>query len=118
MRRASIRWSLAAILVASPVAAWAHAILTDSEPKPGGTIRAGRVVIRLQYNSRIDAERSRLVLTGPNGAEAILAINPEPRPDLLSASTVLAAGAYSLRWQVLAIDGHITRGDVAFTVTP
>jgi methionine-rich copper-binding protein CopC len=22
-----------------------------------------------------------------------------------------------VRWQVLAIDGHITRGDVAFTVT-
>ena len=29
----------------------------------------------------------------------------------------LAAGRYTLRWQVLAIDGHITRGDIPFTVT-
>jgi len=28
----------------------------------------------------------------------------------------LAPGAHVLRWQVLAIDGHITRGDVPFTV--
>jgi hypothetical protein len=27
------------------------------------------------------------------------------------------AGPYVVRWQVLAIDGHITRGDVPFTVT-
>ena len=26
-------------------------------------------------------------------------------------------GRYVVRWQVLAIDGHITRGDVPFTVT-
>jgi copper resistance protein C len=29
----------------------------------------------------------------------------------------MAPGSYSVRWQVLAIDGHITRGDVPFTVT-
>jgi hypothetical protein len=28
----------------------------------------------------------------------------------------LTPGVYVLRWQVLAIDGHITRGDVPFTV--
>jgi methionine-rich copper-binding protein CopC len=28
----------------------------------------------------------------------------------------LAAGGYVLRWQVLAIDGHITRGDIPFAV--
>jgi methionine-rich copper-binding protein CopC len=28
----------------------------------------------------------------------------------------LAPGQYRLRWQVLAIDGHLTRGDIPFTV--
>jgi methionine-rich copper-binding protein CopC len=27
-------------------------------------------------------------------------------------------GSYRLRWQVLALDGHITRGDIPFTVAP
>jgi len=27
-----------------------------------------------------------------------------------------APGAWRLRWQVLALDGHITRGDVPFAI--
>ena len=36
--------------------------------------------------------------------------------DVLAASATLTPGAYVMRWQVLAVDGHITRGDVPFTV--
>jgi methionine-rich copper-binding protein CopC len=35
---------------------------------------------------------------------------------LLEANVTLAPGAYTLHWQVLAVDGHITRGNVPFTV--
>ncbi|TAI60323.1 copper resistance protein CopC, partial [Bradyrhizobium sp. Leo170] len=28
----------------------------------------------------------------------------------------LSPGAWRLRWQVLSVDGHITRGDIPFTV--
>jgi methionine-rich copper-binding protein CopC len=48
----------------------------------------------------------------------LLKITPSGPPDLLETSTELTTlGAYVVRWQVLAIDGHITRGDVPFTVT-
>ena len=44
-------------------------------------------------------------------------IAPDGPPNLLETTTNLEApGAYVVRWQVLAIDGHITRGDVPFTV--
>ena len=36
----------------------------------------------------------------------------------MAAETDLQPGDYVARWQVLAVDGHITRGDVPFTVTP
>jgi methionine-rich copper-binding protein CopC len=36
---------------------------------------------------------------------------------VLHATAHLAPGNYTIRWQVLAVDGHITRGDVPFTVT-
>ena len=39
------------------------------------------------------------------------------RPDLLTGRAELVPGSYVLHWQVLAVDGHITRGDVPFTVT-
>jgi methionine-rich copper-binding protein CopC len=44
-------------------------------------------------------------------------IDSEPSPGLLFAKlTGLVKGAYVLRWQVLATDGHITRGKVPFQV--
>ena len=55
---------------------------------------------------------------GPDHSQAVLKITPTGSPDLLETSTDLGApGPYVVRWQVLAVDGHITRGDVPFTVT-
>jgi methionine-rich copper-binding protein CopC len=42
---------------------------------------------------------------------------PGAAPDVIGARAAgLPPGAYRLRWQVLAIDGHITRGDIPFRV--
>ena len=98
--------------------ALAHAILVESTPAIGGTVPSGPVAFRLRYNSRIDRTRSRLTLNKPDHTQAVLPITPTDPPDVMTTRADLAAGAYVLRWQVLAIDGHITRGDVPFTVGP
>src|SRR5450631_2977179 len=108
--------ALLAALLAGSSAAWAHAILVESRPAIGTTVPPGPVAFWLRYNSRIDAARSRLTLTLPDRTQRVLPITPEGAGDVLTTNADLAAGAYSLRWQVLAIDGHITRGDVPFTV--
>ncbi len=114
---------LAAFLVIAgaallPRTAAAHAILIASQPPQGGTVVPGAVAIHLQYNSRIDRVRSRLTLTRPDHSQATLPIATEGAPDEMNTAATLTPGPYVLRWQVLAIDGHITRGDVAFTVGP
>jgi methionine-rich copper-binding protein CopC len=49
----------------------------------------------------------------------VLPLTPSAEPTRLEAPLpALAPGAWRLRWQVLATDGHITRGDIAFTVLP
>ncbi|MBN8875728.1 MAG: copper resistance protein CopC [Rhodospirillales bacterium] len=106
-----------AAIVLSPGAAQAHAILEASTPPAGGSVAAGTVAIELRYNSRIDKARSRLVLVKPDHSEAKLPIAQDGAPERLQTSVSLTPGAYDLRWQVLAIDGHITRGDVRFDVT-
>ena len=108
--------ALGALIHPQPAAA--HAILIASQPPQGGTVPAGTVAIHLQYNSRIDRARSRLTLTRPDHTQATLPIAAEGAPDEMNTAATLAQGAYVLRWQVLAIDGHITRGDVPFTVGP
>ncbi len=101
-----------------PVAASAHAILIESTPASGATIPSGHVAFRLRYNSRIDRWRSRLMLTIPDHEPTVLPIADAPTPDVITAAADLRPGAYVVRWQVLAVDGHITRGDVPFTVGP
>lgn len=106
-----------AILLPLPRPAAAHAILEASEPANGAQVPAGAVTLRLRYNSRIDRERSGLTLTRPDRTKLALPIDPQGPPDILTSTVTLTPGAYVVRWQVLAVDGHITRGDVAFTVT-
>ena len=101
-----------------PYPAAAHAILIASQPQEGGSVPAGNVAIHLQYNSRIDRARSRLTLTRPDHSQTTLPITAEGAPDEMNTAATLTPGAYALRWQVLAIDGHITRGDVTFNVGP
>jgi copper resistance protein C len=95
----------------------AHAILEASEPANGAHVPAGPITIKLRYNSRIDRARSGLTLTRPDQSKISLAIGPDGPPDLITSAVTLTPGDYVVRWQVLAVDGHITRGDVAFTVT-
>ena len=77
---------------------------------------AGHASLVLQYNSKIDQGRSRLVLVGPDHKETSLPITVNAdRPNELDSTAELSPGAYVIHWQALALDGHITRGDLAFT---
>lgn len=112
---------LSVLIALAPLAARAHAIIVDSAPAVNATVAGPDVDVALRFNSRIDHERSRILLNrvgAPAGAQpVILSLLPEDSPEFLKAHvTGLAAGAYSLRWEVLSVDGHITRGDIPFKV--
>lgn len=95
----------------------AHAVLLESSPELKSVIRGPDVPLKLRFNVRIDAVRSRLTLVDPDGASQTLEISKQDLPDIVSAEAKgLRPGVYRLRWQVLASDGHITRGEILFTV--
>jgi methionine-rich copper-binding protein CopC len=95
----------------------AHAIVVESIPTVGAEIAGPEVELIIRFNSRIDAERSRLVLVRPDGSETPVDILPSASADRLDANLRdLTPGAYTLIWQVLSIDGHITRGTLPFSV--
>jgi len=105
------------IALIAPHAALAHAILVSSQPASNSTVSGPEVAVLLKYSSRVDLEHSTLTLLDPNGKVEKIAINSEPSPGSLSAKlTGLVRGAYVLRWQILAMDGHITRGTIPFQV--
>ncbi len=105
------------LLLLVPQMVWAHAIVLKSTPAVNAVLSGDDVPIRLRFNSRIDRARSKMTLLAPNGTQQSLTPAAESPADGLNAEAkVLAPGAWHLRWQVLSIDGHITRGDIPFTV--
>ncbi|HEX4179026.1 MAG TPA: copper resistance CopC family protein, partial [Rhizomicrobium sp.] len=108
---------LCGIFAAAPKAAFAHAVLVSSQPGENSTVTGSKLAVLLKYNSRIDPGHSTLTLLAPDGKIADVAIGSHSGSSLLSATlTGLVKGAYVLRWQVLASDGHITRGEIPFQV--
>lgn len=105
-------------IVLVPRFAWAHAVLVASTPSAHDTVKGPEITVHLKFNSRIDSGHSRLYLVDPGGKVQMLTLAPQGTPDALAAKTVKlgASGAYTIRWQALASDGHITRGEIPFMV--
>jgi copper resistance protein C len=96
--------------------AFAHAVLIASTPKIHGTMHGPSIDVDLKFNSRVDGTRSSLSLVMPSGTVQPLGLEKQTAPNELGAHAQLSPGKYTLRWTALATDGHITRGEVPFTV--
>jgi methionine-rich copper-binding protein CopC len=117
----SRRWkhallTLAIVLTCSQLL-FAHAILMESTPKQNSTVKGPDVDITLRYNVRIDGGRSRVELVAADGTKSDLKLDKQAKPDILQCkASALKPGAYKLTWHVLASDGHMSKGEVLFTV--
>lgn len=108
-----------AVSLLNPSFSLAHAVLLESSPALKSSVSGPDVPLKLRFNVRIDAARSRLTLVDPDGSSQTLDISRQESPEIISAEAKrLHPGLYRLRWQVLASDGHITRGEIPFTVKP
>jgi methionine-rich copper-binding protein CopC len=133
LRAAAAAALLGGLAHGSPAAA--HAIVVGSSPAVGETLSLTRggatadalvavtrtlpgLPVEIRFNSRLDKARSRLALVGPDGVETDLDLSADGAPERLQARIrPTRPGAYTLRWRVLAVDGHITRGDIPFKIS-
>jgi len=116
---AAAKWGAALVLaaLALPRPAAAHAILVDSKPAEAAEVAGPDVKFTLEFNSRIDSARSSLLLVADGQDPKPLALRESAAPNELdSAASGLAPGSYKLRWQVLSVDGHVSRGNLNFKV--
>ncbi len=96
---------------------WAHAILRESTPAINSTVSGPDLDITMRFNVRIDGSRSRVLMVAPDGTTSALKLATQAKPDILQTrATGLKPGAYKLQWKVLASDGHMSNGEIPFTV--
>jgi copper resistance protein C len=115
--RVGLMTAIAVVFVLLPHAAWAHAVLVQSSPAINATMQGPDVAVSMKFSSRIDGARSTMLLSTSDGQSKPLAIERQSAPDTLTTRlTHLSPGKYAIRWQVLATDGHVTRGEIPFHV--
>ncbi len=108
---------IAVLCLSFATSASAHAIVVRSSPATNAEVPAGSIDVALGFNTRLDKARSRLSLEGPGGLTTPVTLTTEDETTTLGGrAEVRTAGLWKVRWQVLAADGHVTRGEVAFRV--
>ena len=104
-------------LFIKPATLVAHAYPAVSIPNNGATVKESPREVRIQFTEGVEIGFSQITVKGPKGdvvsdgklrqlANDTLAIDVKP----------LATGNYSIEWQVLSVDTHVTDGILRFTV--
>lgn len=108
MKKLSALLALGLLLLGTAVQA--HAVLTSFKVE-------GHEVV-LHFNGRVDATRSRLSLLTAEGAnpQKVECEAGEDQATLKGHLGEVAPGSYILRWEVLSVDGHISRADQPLTL--
>ena len=111
---------MAGLALAAPRTASPHAVVLESSPTPDAVLPSAPSRVTLRFNSRIEKRFTRVTLALADRAPVVVALpaaDPEPTPDRLTIPLEpLGPGVYVLHYRVLAVDGHITKGALRFTV--
>ena len=123
MRRRAVMLVLAALAVAPATALAAmHLRLVRAEPAVNGTITRPPTVIRLVFSQQPELATTSVRLRGPDSAQ--IALGPVRRDTAGNVGVAAeirgktGPGRYTVSWRTMARDGHVMRGEYAFTVVP
>ena len=117
MGRRVFRPLLAVLAVGlAPALVEAHAVLTTATLGRTVTANTATTVV-LTFNSRIEPGFTKVVLVDAAKTERPVTSRPRERPSEVEVDVpALPAGAYGLRYRVLAADGHVTESLLRFRV--
>lgn len=119
MKRAGLFPMLcAAAAIAAAAPAWAHAFPQSERPLVGSTVTRAPKQVAITYDAPIVAAFSKLAVLDPAGKN-VTAGPPavtHKRRTLSVGLRPLGSGTYTVKWSVVAEDGHRTEGSYNFTV--
>ena len=108
---------LAGFLV--PPKALAHAKLIRARPNAFETLAETPASVELWFNERLEDEFNSIEITDAAGRkveDGHARVHPRDRTNLRARINTLPPGSYVVRWKILSVDGHPTRGRFIFSV--
>ena len=104
-------------MLVSPVGA--HSRLERAVPAAGSAVRASPPQLKLWFTERLEPAFSKVQVFDRNGKQVDMGDPEVDRADtkLLQVSLpTLAPGTYRVKWRVLSVDTHVSKGDFTFNV--
>ncbi|HEY3542298.1 MAG TPA: copper resistance protein CopC [Gaiellaceae bacterium] len=107
----------AAVALALPAAAAAHASLVRTSPPNGAVLERAPAAVRVVFDDAV--RRGPGIRAIRNGGRSVLAGTPRVEGGktlVIPLRTRLPHGDYSIRWAIVSDDGHLESGVLAFAV--
>ncbi len=117
-RLALLLSGLVAVSALAPTPARAHAFPERAEPRVGSTVRTAPSRVQIWFDGDLEPAFSTITVTDAGGHRIDRGdggVDPQNRRLLQVDLATLTPGVYKVTWRVLAVDGHRTEGDFAFT---
>ncbi|EBK4665341.1 copper homeostasis periplasmic binding protein CopC [Salmonella enterica] len=98
----------------------AHAHLKSAEPAAESTVESAPGHLTLHFTEALEPTFSTAYVTDSQGktvtTEKAVVDDADKSALIVTMGDVLPPGKYIVNWHVVAVDGHKTQGDYAFTV--
>ena len=108
--------TLALVLIAAVTVA-AHMAYSKSVPGKDAALAESPAQLRVWFTQDPEPALSQLSLESPDGEVAIGKTTvSEERSVVAEVPSTLGPGSYTVKWRSAGDDGHVQRGDFAFTI--
>jgi methionine-rich copper-binding protein CopC len=104
-----------------PSAVLAHGALERATPTAGSTVHGSPAEVKLSFSQALEPAFSTLRVLDASGKRVDRqdqTVDAADARELRVSLPPLTPGAYRVIWRVLSRDGHVTQGDLIFTVAP
>jgi methionine-rich copper-binding protein CopC len=105
-----------AFAVVLTVGVAAHMKLQKSEPAANSTVTAPVKTIQIWFSEAPDSTVSKIDLKGPSGSIKTAGLRATGKSLVATVDGATAGGRYVVAWQSAGDDGHVQKGEFAFTV--
>jgi putative copper export protein/methionine-rich copper-binding protein CopC len=107
------------VMLVMPAPAYAHAHLSSSQPRAKAVLAAAPRALTLTFSEAPELAVSSLRLVDAHGIQVALGTLAHGADHHVITADItgpLAAGRYTVFWQVAGADGHVQRGSYEFTI--
>lgn len=118
-RRATLAPLVALWLLLPAADGWSHAYLVRSAPAARAAVARSPERVQLWFNERLEPAYSRVSVWNADARRVDagdVQVGPAERTRLSVGVPPLPAGAYTVKYRVLSVDGHIVESQFEFTV--